>query len=175
MGRAIRMEGRQFGRLTVIAEAGRDQRKVTWLCSCDCGATVVVRGTVLRNGHTRSCGCLKRELTSRRFTGNKTRRHHVVHGHTTGRRASREYKSWAAMKQRCQNSNHEHYPYYGGRGITVCQRWLGSFENFLEDMGPRPEGRTLDRVDPNGHYEPDNCRWATPQEQRANRRPEGTW
>lgn len=90
------------------------------------------------------------------------------HGHTTGK-FSPTYQSWCSMIQRCTNPNRESWPYYGGRGITVCPRWM-SFDNFLEDMGERPPGLSLDRIDNDGNYEPGNCRWATPEEQHANRR-----
>lgn len=92
----------------------------------------------------------------------------TVHGHATGN-GTPTYTSWSAMRTRCTNPNHDKYQYYGGSGVKVCDRW-GSFENFLEDMGERPEGTTLDRIDPFGHYEPGNCRWATPAVQGANKR-----
>lgn len=95
--------------------------------------------------------------------------HNLRHGHKAGRRISKTYSTWANMLTRCRNPKATHYRYYGGRGVTVCERWL-VFANFLEDMGERPEGLTLDRRDPYGNYEPDNCRWATWTEQRANRR-----
>lgn len=96
------------------------------------------------------------------------------HGHTTGKRFTLEYYSWASMKARCNNAHRDYYEYYGGRGVTVCERW-NSFENFLHDMGPRPSKEySLDRIDCNGNYEPSNCRWATRKEQRENIRP-GKW
>lgn len=97
----------------------------------------------------------------------------LTHGHTMGNVETPEYQSWGSMKARCDNPNRLDYPLYGGRGITVCERWSRSFVAFLEDMGARPLGHTLDRIDPNGNYEPSNCRWATPQQQTKNRRPPG--
>lgn len=93
----------------------------------------------------------------------------MKHGHRTKYRKTPTYHSWAKMKTRCNNPHAHNYEYYGGRGITVCERW-SSFKNFLEDMGERPENKTLDRIDPNGNYEPSNCRWATAKEQRVNQR-----
>lgn len=92
----------------------------------------------------------------------------ITHGHTRGRTTTPEFRSWLGMRQRCYYPNHAKYPKYGARGITVCEQWKASFETFLIDMEPRPAGTTLDRIDNDGNYEPGNCRWATPKEQRAN-------
>jgi len=119
-----------------------------------------VRGTTLRNGMTRSCGCLATELKRERAT---------THGHATTR-TTPTYNSWAQISQRCENKNNAAFNNYGGRGITVCARWR-VFENFLADMGERPLGCSLDRVNNDGNYEPVNCRWATRLEQARNRRP----
>ena len=151
--------GERHGRLTVIQEAkprirpcGRKRRMVT--CTCDCGTTRVVRLSHLRSGSSTSCGCTRDET----FTGFK-------HGYCS----TPTYSSWHEMLRRCREPQNKNYVNYGGRGIAVCARWV-KFENFLEDMGERPDGRTLDRLDNNGNYEPDNCRWATWPEQQRNKR-----
>lgn len=148
------MVGRRFGRLVVLSPGMAKGRRLTWVCRCDCGATTgSILGKSLRNGDTRSCGCLHKEQN-------------ITHGmsHTA------IYKRWASMLQRCRDKNHVSYPNYGGRGIDVCRRWE-KFENFLADMGEPPPGTSLDRVDNDGPYEPGNVRWATLSEQRNNRRP----
>lgn len=150
--------GSRFGRLIVI---GRDQdarRRIKFICKCDCGATGSFQGTRLSMGVTKSCGCLK-------FDARKT------HGHASHGRLSPTYTSWSKMTERCTNPKQIGYVNYGGRGITVCSRWLQSFENFLADMGERPKGTTIDRYPNNdGNYEPGNCRWATKAEQTKSRR-----
>jgi hypothetical protein len=160
----------RFGKLLVIEEYGRDKwGQVTWLCLCDCGKNKIVTGGNLRNrGDKQSCGCTKSE---------RLHKASYRHGHTRqlcgdGKfRASHEYRSWQGMKKRCLDSSHVHFHNYGGRSITICDRWLNSFENFLQDMGTRPDGCTLDRIDPEGNYEPGNCRWADWQTQARNKRP----
>ena len=152
--------GKRFGRWTVVAFypkrywRGRD---TVWLCHCDCGTERGVRGFVLRNGESKSCGCLQRELVTKRLT-------------THGMSKTRAYSIWENMKQRCQNPNSTGYHYWGGAGIGVCDRWQ-KFENFYADMGEPPDGLTLDRKDNDKGYSLENCKWSTRLEQVHNRRP----
>jgi hypothetical protein len=165
MGKAIDLTGQRFERLLVLEHAGKTESgSALWRCICDCGQHKTVRQSGLRSGGSKSCGCLRRDLTSARMTGNK---YTFKHGHNGGP----TYNSWSTMKDRCFNPNATGYPQYGGTGITVCDHWL-SFENFLADMGPRPEGTTLGRFGDIGNYEPGNVKWMTSSEQVANRRPD---
>jgi hypothetical protein len=150
----VDVAGRRYGRLVAIERVALTKnRSWTWRCLCDCGAEVVVSLAVLRNGR-KSCGCIAREIHDAKYT--------------PGRRGSQG--SFIAMKKRCLNPLDSSFPNYGGRGVTICARWLSCFENFFADMGERPEGTTLDRIDVYGNYEPSNCRWATDDVQQANRR-----
>jgi hypothetical protein len=146
------LTGKVFDRLTVLGFLHNNK----WECQCSCGNISEVNTYGLNSGRTKSCGCLHKELV-----GNKFRTH--------GLYGTPEYVSWNAMKNRCSNKSSPVYFRYGGRGITVCQRWLDSFENFLEDMGSRPSDTTLDRIDVNKGYNKDNCRWANNLTQANNK------
>jgi hypothetical protein len=144
----IDLTGQRFGRLLVVSRADPKRTDARWHCVCDCGATVTVYAFHLKSGHTTSCGCSWQ------------------HGHAE----TRTYKAWENMKQRCLNQRHPAWPDYGARGITVCARWM-DFRNFLADMGEVPPSLSLERVDNDSGYGPDNCTWATRLQQNRNRRP----
>lgn len=142
------LTGRTYHRLSVVKFSHFDKHRFScWLCRCECGKSVVTRSLSLRSGHTKSCGCFKTK-------------------HGLG--STKTYYSWADMKRRCMQTHHYQYPQYGGRGIKVCKRWL-KFANFYADMGIRPEGTSLDRINGKKGYYKANCRWATSREQIINR------
>lgn len=160
----IDLTGAQFGRLLVVSRSptrrGKEKR-IAWECLCACGKHCLVTTNQLRQGATSSCGCL-REYTNNAIRG--------VHGNARKSRTTAEYRAWSGMKRRCYNPNNSQYKHYGGRGITVCPRWVNNFSHFLEDIGKKAPGTSLDRIDNNGNYEPANCRWATAVMQNRNRR-----
>ena len=144
------ISGRTFGKLKVISVAYKINKKYCWNCICECGNKKIVDGNRLRSGWTKSCGCLIN--TQKRQSQNN------------------RYNVWASMIHRCSNKKSSSYKNYGARGIKVCERWINSFESFCDDMGDRPTGLTLDRIDVNGNYCKENCRWATMKAQNTNRR-----
>lgn len=148
----------KVGRLTAISKAGKSKTgRILWKCKCSCGNIKIVHGESLRNGNTKSCGCLHIESNKKLFT-------------THGGYRYPEHHIWSAMLQRCINANNKYYEYYGGRGITVCKRWF-KFANFISDMGRRPNKKlTLERVNNKKGYRPDNCIWATRTQQARNQR-----
>jgi hypothetical protein len=160
--RFIDLTGQRFGRLFVLARAINRGKVAVWQCQCDCGQIKIIPGRNLRDGISQSCGCLQRERSSANCKATKTK-----HGY----KGTPTYTSWIEMRRRCSRSHRAEFRNYGARGISVCQEWLNSFEAFLRDMGTRPEGKSLDRINNDGNYEPGNCRWATLIEQRRNRRP----
>lgn len=159
MSKVIDLTGKRFGRLVVINRCGSDKhQKALWLCVCDCGNDRVAATGNLRSGQSVSCGCWMREKVS-------------INNSKHGLTRTSEYSTWQGMIQRCTDPNAISYKNYGRRGVRVCDRWLKSFNNFFEDMGPKPTPKhTLDRKDNNKGYSPDNCKWATRLEQSINKR-----
>lgn len=152
----VDMIGKRFGRVVVVSFAESIQDRLFYNCLCDCGTKVKLCGEYLRSGNTRSCGCLKHDVIVAKATKH-------------GKSNTFEHGIWHGMRYRCNNLDD---PYYGGRGISVCERWENSFEAFLEDMGscPDPSCMSIDRIENDGNYEPGNCRWATRAQQMKNTR-----
>lgn len=161
--------GKKYGSLLVIRRAQSRQAHAQWLCKCDCGNETITSGRNLRLGLTKSCGCLMKEnalLSAQKKVGwrkeNANKRH-------------QSYDRWRGIKKRCFNPKHDAYEYYGGRGITLYEQWIDDFQSFAsyldENLGKCPEGFTLDRIDNDKHYEPNNLRWSDRETQRGNQRP----
>lgn len=156
--KALDLTGKKFGKLTIIKYEGKNKEgRPLCLCECDCGNYKIIIEKNIKNGNTKSCGCLGKENA-------------IKHGHSE----TRTYVTWTNMNKRCNNQNHKKYKYYGGRGIKVCGRWSNKnpkgFENFLEDMGERPKNKTLDRINNNDGYFKENCGWITIKQQHRNMR-----
>jgi hypothetical protein len=155
----LNLSGQRFGRLFVVDYSPEKKRESYYRCVCDCGNEKTVRGSSLTRGDSTSCGCWRVEQG--RKVGLKSAVHKMLGTPT--------YETWRSMKRRCTNKNERAYKWYGAKGVTICEKWQ-TFEGFYADMGDRPEGKTLDRINPFGNYEPSNCRWADVATQIQNTR-----
>lgn len=155
-------ESTRFGRLTFTGQSEVRERHTYWLCRCDCGNTKWFYAGNVKRGKSKSCGCLRNELTKVRCTSHGYIRNHVY---------PPEYSSWNSMRKRCSSPKIPNFPAYGGRGIKVCERWQDSFAAFFKDVGPKPSpDHQLDRINTNGNYEPGNVRWVTRKQNCRNGR-----
>lgn len=157
MSQLVDISGKRFGLLTIVGRSSRKSKAgAVWIASCDCGGSTETTSLKIRSGHTSSCGCKKDGSFN------------VTHGRSKNC-SGQTYRSWKEMRQRCMNPASPKWKWYGGRGVSICERW-NLFEMFLADMGERPKGHSIDRINPDGNYEPSNCRWATPKQQAETNR-----
>lgn len=157
--RRIDLTGKKFGRLTVIEVADSSKGKLRWRCKCDCGKEIVVYGTSLKSGNTKSCGCFRTENAKKLYSGVRQNDKHL-------------YAVWNGIKQRCRNSNSKSFPNYGGRGIDICNEWANNYETFYywAMQAGYKRGLEIDRIDNEDNYEPKNCRWVDREVQANNKR-----
>lgn len=168
MRKVIDLTGRKYGRLTVIKHIGKDKyNNAIWECKCSCGNIINTRGSTLRNGKIKSCGCLHKEMTKQLAKNN------ITHNMSN----TRLYRTWQSMKSRCYYKQNNRYKYYGANGVKVCDKWLNDFQTFHDwaIKNGYNDNLTIDRMDVNGNYEPNNCRWVTNEEQQRNKRNNKTY
>jgi hypothetical protein len=156
----LNLSGMRFGKLQVIDFVLPHSGRTMFNCLCDCGKTTAIAGSDLKTGNSKTCGCGK---IAAGYTAN------LQHGGATGK-CTPTYATWASMKQRCRDPSSIGWEHYGGRGISVCERWLTNFANFLEDMGEKPDGYSIERIDVDGNYCPENCKWIPLSDQGKNKR-----